>query len=95
MNEGSFKSIAQFNVGHSSMVTGIHHSPGTLYTCSSDRTIKVESLMNLNNNLAIDIVVFTCKSQLLYTVCSVGHVAFWIVAGSPSMCTPKDSLYTS
>ncbi|XP_060757500.1 F-box/WD repeat-containing protein 9 isoform X2 [Neoarius graeffei] len=41
MNEGSFKSIAQFNVGHSSLVTGIHHSPGTLYTCSSDRTIKV------------------------------------------------------
>ncbi|XP_072550098.1 F-box/WD repeat-containing protein 9 [Salminus brasiliensis] len=41
MNEGSFKSVAQFNVGHSSLVTGVHHSPGTLYTCSSDRTIKV------------------------------------------------------
>ncbi|KAI4881311.1 hypothetical protein NFI96_029923 [Prochilodus magdalenae] len=41
MNEGSFRSIAQFNVGHSSLVTGVHHSSGTLYTCSSDRTIKV------------------------------------------------------
>ncbi|XP_022520724.2 F-box/WD repeat-containing protein 9 [Astyanax mexicanus] len=41
LNEGLFKSVAQFNVGHSSLVTGVHHSPGTLYTCSSDRTIKV------------------------------------------------------
>lgn len=41
LNEGVFKSVAQFNVGHSSLVTGVHHSPGTLYTCSSDRTIKV------------------------------------------------------
>ncbi|XP_017575738.2 F-box/WD repeat-containing protein 9 [Pygocentrus nattereri] len=41
MNDGYFKSIAQFNVGHSLLVTGVHHSPGTLYTCSSDRTIKV------------------------------------------------------
>ncbi|TSK87536.1 F-box/WD repeat-containing protein 9 [Bagarius yarrelli] len=41
LNEGSFKSIARFNVGHAALVTGVHHSPGTLYTCSSDRTLKV------------------------------------------------------
>ncbi|XP_076844822.1 F-box/WD repeat-containing protein 9 isoform X2 [Brachyhypopomus gauderio] len=41
MSNGSFKPIAQFNVGHSSLVTGVHHSPGSLYTCSSDRTIKL------------------------------------------------------
>lgn len=41
MNDGSFKSVAQFNVGHSSLVTGVHRSHGTLYTCSADRTLKV------------------------------------------------------
>ncbi|XP_028841947.1 F-box/WD repeat-containing protein 9 [Denticeps clupeoides] len=38
---GIFKPLAKFNVGHTSLVTGIHHSLGTLYTCSSDRSIRV------------------------------------------------------
>ncbi|MCI4385180.1 hypothetical protein PGIGA_G00047470 [Pangasianodon gigas] len=61
MHEGSFKSIAQFNVGHSSLVTGVHHSPGTLYTCSSDRTIKVhlpcappKTLCTLHNKAVVN-----------------------------------------
>ncbi|KAJ7989365.1 hypothetical protein DPEC_G00303770 [Dallia pectoralis] len=41
MEAGSFKLVSQFDVGHTSLVTGIHRSPGTLYTCSADRTIKV------------------------------------------------------
>ncbi|XP_010872327.1 F-box/WD repeat-containing protein 9 [Esox lucius] len=41
MQAGSFKAISQFDVGHTSLVTGIHRSPGSLYTCSADRTIKV------------------------------------------------------
>lgn len=71
MNEGSFKSIAQFNVGHSSLVTGIHHSPGTLYTCSSDRTIKVKCGKDLNKNMPIDISALTCESVLSVIVHSV------------------------
>ncbi|KAK3553265.1 hypothetical protein QTP86_032777 [Hemibagrus guttatus] len=61
MNEGSLKSLAQFNVGHTSLVTGMHHSPGTLYTCSSDRTIKVhlpcappKTLYTLHNKVAVN-----------------------------------------
>nr|XP_046190135.1 F-box/WD repeat-containing protein 9-like [Oncorhynchus gorbuscha] len=41
MQAGFFKPLSQFDVGHTSLVTGIHRSPGSLYTCSADRTIKV------------------------------------------------------
>ncbi|XP_036408935.1 F-box/WD repeat-containing protein 9 [Megalops cyprinoides] len=41
LQDGLFQPVAQFDVGHHSLVTGVHSSPGTLYTCSSDRTIKV------------------------------------------------------
>lgn len=61
LHEGSFKSIAQFNVGHSSLMTGVHHSPGTLYTCSSDRMIKVylpcappKTLCTLHNKAVVN-----------------------------------------
>ncbi|MBN3324254.1 FBXW9 protein, partial [Atractosteus spatula] len=38
---GSFLHVSQFDVGHRSLVTGVHNSPGALYTCSSDNTVKV------------------------------------------------------
>ncbi|XP_070837950.1 F-box/WD repeat-containing protein 9 [Chaetodon trifascialis] len=38
---GTIKPLSQFDVGHTALVTGIHRSPGSLYTCSSDRTVKV------------------------------------------------------
>ncbi|XP_071383965.1 F-box/WD repeat-containing protein 9 [Centroberyx affinis] len=41
MQAGVLQSLSQFDVGHTSLVTGIHRSPGSLYTCSSDRTVKV------------------------------------------------------
>ncbi|XP_071330012.1 F-box/WD repeat-containing protein 9 [Trachinotus anak] len=41
MQAGTLKPLSQFDVGHTALVTGIHRSPGTLYTCSSDRTVKV------------------------------------------------------
>uniref|UniRef100_A0A3Q3INP4 Uncharacterized protein n=1 Tax=Monopterus albus TaxID=43700 RepID=A0A3Q3INP4_MONAL len=41
MQAGTLKALSQFDVGHTAVVTGIHRSPGSLYTCSSDRTVKV------------------------------------------------------
>ncbi|XP_029014010.1 F-box/WD repeat-containing protein 9 [Betta splendens] len=41
MQAGALKPLSQFDVGHTALVTGIHRSPGSLYTCSSDRTVKV------------------------------------------------------
>ncbi|KAJ8251522.1 hypothetical protein GJAV_G00222250 [Gymnothorax javanicus] len=41
LRDGLFQPVSQFDVGHRSLVTGIHYSPGALYTCSSDRSIKV------------------------------------------------------
>ncbi|XP_056609947.1 F-box/WD repeat-containing protein 9 [Triplophysa dalaica] len=40
LHNNSLTPVSQFNI-HSAMVTGIHYSHGTLYTCSSDRTVKV------------------------------------------------------
>ncbi|XP_077415973.1 F-box/WD repeat-containing protein 9 [Vanacampus margaritifer] len=41
MQQGVLNHLSQFDVGHTAMVTGIHKSPGSLYTCSSDFTVKV------------------------------------------------------
>uniref|UniRef100_A0AAV2KEV2 F-box domain-containing protein n=1 Tax=Knipowitschia caucasica TaxID=637954 RepID=A0AAV2KEV2_KNICA len=41
MQAGTFKVLSQFDVAHTAMITGIHLSPGSLYTCSMDKTLKV------------------------------------------------------
>ncbi|KAM9394143.1 F-box/WD repeat-containing protein 9 [Pholidichthys leucotaenia] len=41
LQAGTLKPLSQFDVGHTAVVTGIHRSPGSLYSCSSDGTVKV------------------------------------------------------
>ncbi|XP_033499983.2 F-box/WD repeat-containing protein 9 [Epinephelus lanceolatus] len=61
MQAGTLKPLSQFDVGHTALVTGIHRSPGSLYTCSSDRTVKVHipcapprTLCTLNHQAAVN-----------------------------------------
>uniref|UniRef100_A0A3Q3W482 Uncharacterized protein n=1 Tax=Mola mola TaxID=94237 RepID=A0A3Q3W482_MOLML len=38
---GTLQPLSQFDVGHRARITGIHRSPGSLYTCSSDHAVKI------------------------------------------------------
>ncbi|XP_015240400.1 PREDICTED: F-box/WD repeat-containing protein 9 [Cyprinodon variegatus] len=41
MQTGTLKPLSQFDVGHTALVTGIHRTQGSLYTCSTDKTLKI------------------------------------------------------
>ncbi|XP_021353870.1 F-box/WD repeat-containing protein 9-like [Mizuhopecten yessoensis] len=38
---GRFEKVESYDVGHSGKVTGVHYTTGALFTCSTDKTIKV------------------------------------------------------
>ena len=44
-----FNHVETFNLGHSSKITGIQFTLGSLITCSKDRTLKI-SEPNLHSN---------------------------------------------
>uniref|UniRef100_A0A3B5MM48 F-box and WD repeat domain containing 9 n=1 Tax=Xiphophorus couchianus TaxID=32473 RepID=A0A3B5MM48_9TELE len=41
MQTSTLKLLSRFDVGHTALVTGIHKSAGCLYTCSTDKTVKI------------------------------------------------------
>ncbi|XP_033738875.1 F-box/WD repeat-containing protein 9-like [Pecten maximus] len=38
---GSFDIVQSYDVGHTGKVTGVHYTTGALFTCSTDKTVKV------------------------------------------------------
>lgn len=79
LHNGSLTPVSQFSI-HSAMVTGIHYSSGTLYTCSSDRTVKVK---------------LPSVKKVLISDSSLSAVHFFFYADSPPMCPTKNTVYTS
>lgn len=56
MQAGTLKLLSKFDVGHTALVTGIHRSLGSLYSCSSDGKVKVSraELQSYQTNPAVE-----------------------------------------
>lgn len=85
MRDGTLKAMSQIDVGHTALITGIHRSPGSLYTCSSDRTVKVL--------FGTFFFFFTCT--LLHYWMFFQLVATDCVPGTPPVRASKDIVHTA
>ncbi|XP_008288449.1 F-box/WD repeat-containing protein 9 [Stegastes partitus] len=82
MQAGTLKPLSQFDVGHTALITGIQKTPGSLYTCSSDWTIKVHvpcapprTLCTLQHQAAVH--GLSVEAGVLAVASGYGSVEIW------------------
>ncbi|KAM4530428.1 F-box/WD repeat-containing protein 9 isoform 2-T2 [Odontesthes bonariensis] len=82
MQAGTLKLLSQFDVGHTDLVTGTHRSQGSLFTCSSDCTVKVHipcapprTLCTLRHQTGVN--GLSVEAGVLALACGDSSVEIW------------------